>query len=387
MNMNRRRFIAASAAGIIGQGLSPHRADAMIEFACFIGTYTGAGSEGIYRCRYQSSSGKLGEPELAAETKNPSFLAISPDRTRLVACAEVGEMNGQRSGGLVGFTVDPATGELTKTNTTLSGGGAPCYVTIDATGRWALAANYSGGNVISVPLNEDGSLGDTVSLMQHEGSSVNERRQKGPHAHCIVLSPDNRFAFACDLGIDKVMIYRFDEEDGTLTLNDPAFVSMTPGAGPRHFAFHPDGKLAFAINELNSTITAMEYDSDRGALTPIESYSTLPEGYEGGNSCADIHVSPRGEFVYGSNRGHNSIAAFAVDQTKGTLELIQHESTGGETPRNFSLSPTSDFIMAANQTSDSIVSLQRSWETGRMTPTDNSISVSRPVCVKFMELG
>jgi 6-phosphogluconolactonase len=264
-----------------------------------------------------------------------------------------------------------------------SKGGAPCYVSITPDNKHVLVANYSGGNVAVLPILSDGSLGEPSDVAQHTGSSVNEQRQKGPHAHCIVPSPDGRFAFAADLGLDRVMIYRLDSEKGTLEPGEQPSVAVKPGAGPRHFTFHPDGKRAYVINELDSTVVAYTYDAAIGALTETQTVSTLPEDFTGDNYPADIHVSPAGRFVYGSNRGHNSIVVFAIDEYSGALSLVQHQPTGGEWPRNFAIDPSGRFLLVANQNTDNVVVFSIDPETGMLEPADRDLEIPAPVCLRF----
>lgn len=351
----------------------------------YIGTYTFGDSEGIYAYRL-SDAGELHPLGLSAETVNPSFLAVAPTRQYLYAVNEVGSFEGTPGGALSAFAIDPESGSLSYINHQSTHGGAPCYVAVDNASRWALVANYSGGNVASFPIQEDGSLGQAACVVQHEGSSVNPQRQQAPHAHAIVLSPDGRFAFAPDLGIDKVMIYRLDSDTGQLTPNSQPYMETAPGAGPRHFAFHPSERFAYVINELNSTITAYAYDKNQGTLEETQTLSTLPEDFEGNNSCADIRISPDGRFLYGSNRGRNSIAMYRIDADHGRLLWIGDESTRGETPRNFNISPCGEWLLAANQNSNSIVVFKRNLEHGTLAPV-KEIEAFAPVCVLFMPVS
>jgi len=357
------------------------------DYLVYFGCYTSGKSKGIYVSRFDSATGKLGAPELAVATTNPSFLAIHPSHRFLYA---VGEMSGsgKKAGAVSAFALDAATGKLTLLNQQDSGGSGPCYVGLDNTGKNALVANYGSGSVASLPVKADGTLCPAASEMQHSGSSVNSARQKGPHAHSIFLDTANRFAFAPDLGLDKVMIYRFDSAKGTLTPNDPPFAAVAAGSGPRHFTFHPSGKFAYVINEMLCTVTAFAYDSERGALKEIETVSTLPAGksVKPSYSTAEIRVHPNGKMLYGSNRGHDTIAVFALDPATGKLELIQNAPTLGKIPRNFNFDPSGKWLLAAHQTSDNVVVFSVDQTTGKLTPTGQQIEVGACVCVKFMPL-
>jgi 6-phosphogluconolactonase len=349
----------------------------------YFGTYTARGSKGIYLGRLDLASGKLAVEGLAAETLNPSFLALHPTRPLLYAVGELGGPSGKTERGLSAFAIDVKTGKLTLINQQSSWGSGPCHLTVDRSGRCVLVANYGSGSVACLPIRDDGRLGEATSFHQHRGSSVNRERQEGPHAHSVNLSADNRFAFVADLGLDKILIYRFDAAAGRLTPNDPPFVASSPGAGPRHFAFHPNGRWAYVIEEISSTITALGYSPERGTLRPLQTVSTLPEGFSGSNTTAEVQVHPSGKFVYGSNRGHDSIAAFAVDLESGKLRPIGHASTRGKTPRNFAIDPTGTWLLAANQDTDNVAVLRIDPKTGMPRAVGQPASVPMPVCVKF----
>jgi 6-phosphogluconolactonase len=354
------------------------------EVRVYIGTYTGPKSKGIYVCRLNLNSGRMTSPELAADADNPSFLAIHPSRRFLYAASETDEFAGKKSGAVVAFGIQE-NGKLTLLNQQPSGGEGPCHLVVDNTGKDVLVANYGGGSVSVVPIKEDGRLGEPTAFVQHKGSSVDRERQEGPHAHSVNVDSANRFAFAADLGLDKVLIYRFDPVKGTLSANDPPSVSVKPGAGPRHFAFHPRGHFAYVINEMQSTVTAFSYDASSGALTELQTISTLPENFKGENSTAEVQVLPSGKFLYGSNRGHDSIAIFSIDPAKGTLRLVGHQSTQGKTPRNFGIDPSGRYLLAANQDSGSVVVFRIDPQTGRLSPTGQVVEVPSPVCVKFVK--
>lgn len=351
----------------------------------YFGTYTGPASKGIYLGEFDVDTGDLKLVGLAAELDNPTFLAIHPSGKYLYAAGEIGNFNGKKAGAVSAFVIDPKTGKLTLLNQQSSEGQGPCHVVVDKTGKCALVANYGGGSVASLPIGEDGKLAEAASAIQHEGSSVDPRRQEKPHAHSINVSPDNRLAFAADLGIDKIMIYKLDPATAKLTPHDPPFATTPPGGGPRHFAFHPSGKFAYVCNEMKSSITSFAYDADKGTLTQQETLSTLPAGYDKpGNSTAEVQVHPSGKFVYVSNRGHDSIAIFAIAED-GKLTSVGQQPIGGKTPRNFCIDPTGKFIIACGQGSGSVHVLKINQETGELQPTGAQIEVGNPVCVKFLK--
>lgn len=344
------------------------------ELPVYIGTYTGGESKGIYLLGFDTESGKLAMKGLAAETTNPSFLALHQDGKHLYAANETG------SGELSAFKIDKRTGLLTFINEVPSGGGAPCHLVIDATGRNLLVANYSGGNVSTTKIARNGSLGKQASLVQHAGSSVNEQRQKEPHAHSINLDAANRFAVAADLGTDELLVYSFNSRSGKL--RSASTTKLSAGSGPRHFAFHPNGKHAYAINELLSTLSVLEYDSEAGKLTEIQTITTLPRDFKGKSFTAEVRVSANGKFVYGSNRGHDSIAVFRINPDH-SLTLVQIEKIGGKTPRNFTLDPTGNFLLAAGQSTNDIHVFKIDPALGKLTKTEHAIDVPSPVCIRF----
>jgi len=349
----------------------------------FVGTYTGGKSQGIYRFELDLATGKATPPEVAGKSKDPSFLAIHPNRRFLYAVGE--DISGKGIGTLNAFALDPKTGDLTFLNQEPSGGAGPCHVIVDKAGKNALAANYGGGSACALPIQPDGKLASAASIVQHKGTSVDKGRQEAPHAHSINLDAGNRFAFVADLGLDKVMIYRFDSAKGTLTPNDPPAADVAPGSGPRHFAFHPNGKNAYVINEMKLTITVFQYDADKGALTTLQTISTVPPGPKNKSwSTAEVVVHPSGKFVYGSNRTQDSIAVFAVDPETGKLTARGHQSHHIKTPRNFAVDPTGAYLLAANQDGGSIVIFRINPETGELTPTGAEVEVPSPVCVRMM---
>ncbi|MEZ5945121.1 MAG: lactonase family protein [Planctomycetaceae bacterium] len=354
----------------------------------YVGTYTSGDSEGVYSFELSLESGKPTEPVLAAKLTNPSFVAFDPQHHFLYAVNEVNDFPGAKptkrgDGGVSAFRIDSATGKLTPLNSQLTRGGAPCHVSVDATGRNVLVANYGGGSVSVLPVNDDGSLKETSSFVQHEGSSVDPGRQEGPHAHSVNLSLDNKFAFVADLGLDQVLVYRFDAKNGTITPNDPPHASVKPGGGPRHFAFHPSGKFAYTNNEMTLVETAFKYDAAAGTLTPFQYISTIPDdAVRKGASTAETLVHPSGKFLYVSNRGHGSIAAFTIADD-GSLTRIGNYSSGGKVPRNFGIDPTGKFLVAANQDNGVIEVLRIDQETGVLTETGHRINVPNPVCIRM----
>jgi 6-phosphogluconolactonase len=347
----------------------------------YVGAYTeppAGNGEGIYVFRFDPESGGL-EPVLTVrEVANASFLALSGDGRYLYAVNELDK------GGVSAFGRDTGSGELSPLNWQASHGASPCYISLDARGRFALVANYTSGTIAALPVAEDGSLDAASSVIQHEGSSVDPKRQDGPHAHMIAPTPDGRFVLATDLGTDQIMIYQLDVESGRLVPNEdgPASVSAEPGAGPRHFAFGADGRTLYVINELSSTLSVYGYDGRTGELKPRQTVSSLPEGFDGKNTCAQVVVSPDGRFVYGSNRGHNSIAIWAIADG-GEVSLAGHEPTQGTDPRNFAIDPGSQWLLAANQRSNTIVHFRRNPDSGLLKATGQVTQVPTPVAIVF----
>ncbi|WP_257460245.1 lactonase family protein [Archangium lipolyticum] len=386
--MKRRDFIYLSALGTIGLSLACRDEETPVEptstpkeLWIYVGTYTSgdAGSEGIYLCRLDMATGTLERVGVTRGVPEPSFLALDPKGRYLYAVNELTIFDGKQSGAVSAFAVAPRSRELTFINWQPSRGGAPCYLEVDATGAFVLVANYVGGNVAVLPIQEGGGLGAAVELKQHRGSGP-KPQQDGPHAHQARLDAANRHVLVSDLGTDKIMTYRFDDKLGTLTPGEPSSVSSAPGAGPRHLDFHPNGRLAFSINELDSTLTVFSYDGTRGALTALQTVSTLPDGLTTPSYCADIHVSPDGRFLYGSNRGHDSIAVFAIDPA-GTLTFVEHVTTNIHWPRNFAIDPTGTYLLVANQKGNSITTFRRNAQTGRLTPVGQPLEIPAPTCL------
>ena len=362
------------------------KARTQARYLVYIGTYTTTRSKGIYAYRFDADSGRLTSLGLVAETVNPSFLAVDPSRRFLYAVNEISNYAGGKGGGVSAFAMDRATGKLTFLNEVASRGREPCHVSLDKTGKFVMVANYGGGSAAVFPVLADGRLGEASAFVEHHGSSVNPERQEGPHAHSIATSPDNRFVLAADLGLDRLLVYRFDAAQGSLEPNDPPFATVKPGAGPRHFAFHPSSRFVYTINEMGSSITAFSYDAARGSLRELETVSTLPKDFAGASDTAELEAHPSGKFLYGSNRGHDSIAVFAIDGGKGTLTLVEHVPTGGKTPRSFAIDPAGSCLVVANQDSDNLVVFRIDARTGRLTPSGKALDVPSPVCVTFVAL-
>ncbi len=348
----------------------------MNQHLIYIGTYTRTDSQGIYAVRLNATTGELSRPELVATTANPSFIALSRDRSHLYAVSEGATF-------AVPFSVNLTTGKLVPDESRDSGGKAPCYLMVDATERCLVVAHYHNAIIASLPINEDGSIGPVKSVHQHTGKSVNPDRQEAAHAHSANISPDNRHVIACDLGLDKVFTYELAAAAATLTPAATPFVATAPGAGPRHSAFSIDGRFIFVINELNSTLTCYNYEAATGTLTEVDTKSTLPGDFSGHSSTAEVRVHPNGKFVYGSNRGHDSIAVFTIDSDTGILTPIDHTPSGGRNPRNFNLSPDGKWLVVANQNTNSLNVFFVDADTGRLTATTHEARVPLPVCVVF----
>src|SRR5262245_60336837 len=352
----------------------------------YVGTYTNGNShsEGIYLLELDLASGSLTNKGAVAKLTDPSFLAIHPSRKFIYAVNEVEHVNGKKGGGVSALAIEPSSGMLKLLNQQSSVGNGPCHLSVDRAGKNALVANYGSGSVACLPIHSDGRLGEASSFIQHKGQGADPRRQKGPHGHSINLDPDNRFAFAADLGLDKVLIYKFDADSGKLTSNEPAFAKVAPASGPRHFAFHPSGEFAYVINEMANTITAFRYEPGKGALSEIQTITTLPEDFKQRSHTAEVVVHPSGKFVYGSNRGHDSLAIFAVDPNTGKLTAAGHEPTLGKNPRNFAIDPTGTYLLAENMDSDSIVVFRLDPQTGGLTKVGEPLSIPKPVCIRMI---
>jgi 6-phosphogluconolactonase len=353
------------------------------KFLVYVGTYKEHGGKGIYACRFDSVTGQLTSLELAVESAEPSFLAIAESGKFLYAVNEIGTYQDQAAGAVSAFAIQRQSGKLLLLNQVSSQDPGPAHIILDRSGHYALVSNYERGSVAVFPILRDGRLGESSAFVRHKGSSVDPERQKGPHAHAIALSPDNRFAVVADLGLDALLVYRFDPAHGSLG-SDPQMVKTAPGAGPRHLAFDSAGRFLYVVNEMQSTIVTYSYDASSGKLHELQTVSTLPDGYSGRKEAAEIEIHPSGKFLFASSRGHDSIAVFAIDPKQGMLSLVEIDSTRGKTPRYFTLDPTGSWLLAANQDSDEIVVFHLNPDSGHLTPAGQVLQVPSPACIKFV---
>jgi 6-phosphogluconolactonase len=342
--------------------------------------YIGSGDKDIHIYKMDLESGALQESAPPASVAHPSFITLSPRFDFLYSVSEGGS---QKSSTISAYSVDRQTGKLTFINDQPSGGSGPCHVWVDQSGKALLTANYGSGSMAAFPIKTDGALGERSGFFQGAGTSVNPQRQEGPHAHCVITDPADHFALLCDLGLDKVFVFKFDSANATVAPNDPPFATVKPGSGPRHIAFHPNGRFAYLINEMGQTMTAFAWDAERGTLREIQTESTVPADFTAPSTCAEVVVAPSGKFLYGSNRGHNSIVEFKIDDSTGRMTRVGWTPTQGKTPRNFEIDPTGKFLLAANQDSDTVVVFRLDPETGALTPAGQTIQSHSPQCVKF----
>ena len=343
-----------------------------------VGTYTRGKSTGIHVYDFNKKDGSVKLID-SVQTSNPSYLAVAPNQKFVYAVSET--VRGNHSGRLRAFAFDHNTGRLTYINDQLSRGDNPCYIAIDKTGKWIAVSNYSSGTLAVLPIKNDGSLGEAIDSFQHGGRGVNAQRQEAPHVHSTVFSPDNKYLLVQDLGIDKIIIYSFNDKTGAVAPKDS--VKLKDGSGPRHFVFHPNGKWAYLVQEMAGTVTAFSYR--KGQLKMNQTISTLPENFNQYFSSADIHVSHDGKFLYASTRdSSNTIAIYKIDSKTGKLSILGHQSTLGKTPRNFNFDPSGDYLLVANQNSYSIIIFKVDHQTGMLTDTGNRIDVGNPVCIKWI---
>ena len=383
-------FFAVAASAVVpqAQAAPPKSGVTASSYFVYVGTYTGPKSKGIYGYRFDPSTGKLTATGVAAEIVNPSFLITDPRHRYLYAVTEMGQEKGASSyktnGSISSYSINRKTGALTFLNKVDSLGGGPCHLVVDKTGKMLFVANYGSGSVASFAIKPDGSIGERTGFDQHTGASVDPARQKGPHAHAVVLSPDNRFLFVPDLGTDQIKIYKVDAAKGTFTPNDPAFATVKPGLGPRHFTFGKGARFAYVLCEMGSSVAVFSYNAAKGSLTPVETVSNLPADYKGVDNSAEIEVDRSGRFLYASNRGHDSLTVYAIDPVKGTLTTVQNISTQGNIPRNFALDPTGKYLIVANQKSDQMVVFDVNQKDGKLQPAGQTIDVAGPVCILFV---
>lgn len=382
--LSRRDFLGTTTLGAIGlwRGLASGlpSADPLL----YVGTYTDqVRHEGLYLVRMNTRTGALTQAGMLDVGPNPSFLSIHPSGRTLYAVNEVEQLSGRPTGSVRAFAIDATGDHLQPLDEQPSEGAAPCYVSTDRSGHFVMVANYSTGTIAVLPIGARGGIGKPSQVVQQAGTGPLKDRQAGPHAHCIIPHPSNRFVLAADLGADRVFVYRFDQKTGAMLHAPESDGVMPPGTGPRHLAFHPTLPLVFLSGELNSNVTALRCDARTGALSSVQTISTLPSGSTGANYPADVHVASNGRTLYVSNRGHNSIAVFSISQS-GTLAFEQSMPTGGDWPRNFSLDPTGKWLLVANQRSNSLVVFARDKATGRLSATDQRIELPSPVCVRFL---
>jgi 6-phosphogluconolactonase len=351
-------------------------------YLVYVGTYTGPSSKGIYAFHFDTATGAMKSIGVAAETRNPSFLAADSGARNLYAVNELSDYQGQKTGAVSAFSIDHKTGKLSLLNQVSSHGAGPCYITLDGSGHYVLVANYDSGTVATFPVLADARLGEAAAVIQHSGHGADRERQEGPHAHQIELTKDNRFAIAADLGLDQLLVYKFDQASGALQANRPPFAAVDPGSGPRHFAFTPDGKLAFMLAEMRSAITGFSYNARAGTLHKLQTVSSLPPRFKGHNDAAEIAVSPSGKFLYASNRGSDTIAVFAISPD-GKLSPLEYTPTEGKTPRGFAIDPTGNYLLAANQESNNLVVFRIDAKSGRLKATGQVVDSPTPVAVEF----
>jgi len=354
------------------------------KYLVYIGTYTGDGSDGIYAYRLDPLNGVLDSIGLVAETESPSFLAIDSKGKFLYAVNEIDSFQNKASGAISVFAIDKESGNLKLLQQVPSVGAAPAHLSLDMSGRYLLVANYNGGSVAVFPIESDGKLDSCSAFIQNVGSSVNPERQTSPHAHFVQVTDDNRFAMVADLGLDKILLYKFDETNGSLVRNDPEFIMLDAGSGPRHFAFTPSGKFVYVLNELSSTVSVFSFESKTGMMETKQTVSTLPKNFTGQNTAAEILVDTKGKFLYVSNRGDDSIVLFNINSDDGSIKSVEWISSGGKTPRNFEIDPTGQWLFAANQNSDNIVIFRIDPISGRLNRTTKSYNIISPVCIRFV---
>jgi 6-phosphogluconolactonase len=369
----RKIILSSVLAATLGPA-SGFAADLFVYF----GSHRAGPGVGFSRSHFDSETGVLTKPEFVVESPAPAYFVVSPDNRRLYTC------NSGSPGGLSAFAIEPHTGQLTLINRVLAGGGDTSFVSLDGTGKFVFAANYEGGNIAAFALRPDGGIGDWTAFVQHKGRGVNPQRQTHAYAHSILTDPTNRFALVADLGVDQIFVYRFDAQTGALKPNNPPSVHVTPGAGPRHLRFHPNGRWVYLIDEIASTIMAFAWDAEAGRLTELQTVSALPANFQGENASAELEIHPNGRFLYGSNRGDDSLVVFAIDPASGRLSLVEHVSSRGKTPRNFAFDPSGRWLLCTNHGSDNAVVFRVDASTGKLTPVGEPVPVPYPFCERFV---
>jgi 6-phosphogluconolactonase len=370
-----------SFAAVLLSGIGVQRTSAE-ERLVFVSAFAAGDKGAIHAYHLDPGSGKMTRVHRTTDVENPFFLAISRDHKFLYSI-HAKQFGGKEPEQVAAYGIAGRSGELKLLNRQSSLGSASCYLDVDATGKTVVVANYTSGSVAALPVKEDGSLGKALSSFQHAGSSVDPARQKEPHAHCIVISPDNRFAYAADLGLDQVLGYRLDAALATLTPNRQPFVRTPPGAGPRHLTFHPNGKHVYVINELANSVTLFDYDKDSGMLIEKQTISTLPKDYAGKSYCADLKITPNGRFLYGTNRGHDSIAMYRIGE-EGRLTLLGIEPSLGKGPQNLAITPEGGLLLCANMPGNNVAVFRIDEKTGGLTSVGPPISMPSPSCIKMI---
>jgi 6-phosphogluconolactonase len=380
------RAIGIAVLLVLITGLVSAQTKTAHKYVLYVGTYTERGSKGIYAFNFDSANGRMTPLGLKAELANPSFVTLSPDGQFLYAVSEVDNFQGRHSGGVAGYRTDAASGGITLLNQTPSIGEGPCHLSIDKTGKFLLVANYDSGSVSSFALEPDGKVGKVASFVQHLGASVDPERQKGPHAHFIETTADNKLVIAADLGLDQLLLYKFNAADGSLGASSPPHANVRAGEGPRHFVFSPNQKYVYVVTELDSSVSTLTFDAQQGKLEQKQTLSAIPKDFKGKSDAAEIQIDAKGKFLYVSTRGPDSIAVFKISPTDGTLTMVQTVPSGGKTPRYFAIDPSGKFLLAGNQDSDSIVTFRISQKTGKLLKVGEAVSVISPVSFAFLKM-
>jgi 6-phosphogluconolactonase len=381
--MSRRRFVQGSSAAALVAGPWASLAKSAGERLLFVGTQTTKDSKGIYAYSFNSATGELTKKGLAAEAEMPTFLALSPDGKTLFAANELDEYAGKKTGAISSFTIDPQAEKLTKINEVSAGGPGTCHVSVDHTGKCAFVANYGGGSAASFAVDKAGKLGEAVSFFQYSGHGP-QPQQDGPHAHRVTVSPDNKYLFVNDLGLDEIHVYHLDAATAKLTAQDPPAWKAVPGSGPRALRFHPNGRWVYCLNEVGSSVNVLDWDARKGVLTTAQLISTVPEGHTGPSAPSEIVIDKTGRFVYAANRFDNFLVSFSVSPMDGKLTLMERTSCGGNMPRHIALDPTEKWLLVANQETDNLSVFARDAKTGKVSNEGKSFPLSRPQCILFL---